>query len=216
MTYIIAGLKGKLENYKKMQKTVGFGENDVIYFVGGESVGDFSLYKELSMATNVYPVLSKADYTAAKLLSDFERYMRRGETPEAKYINDMKKWIDDGEGLAFETFRGMDADMKEGILEYINDFAWFEEAEMNGKEYIILSGGISGFDAKRDIYEMAVTNFASKPLDMEKKYCKGKIMITAWTKQGKTEKIARNGNNISLDCTTPVCFRLEDEAEFYI
>ena len=216
MTYIIAGLKGKLENYKKLQKAVGFGENDVIYFVGGESVGDFSLYKELSMTANVYPILSRADYTAAKLLSDFERYMRRGETPEAKYINDMKKWIDEGEGLAFETFRGMDADMKEGILEYINDFAWFEETEMNGKEYIILAGGISGFDAKRDIYEMAVTNFASKPLDMEKKYCKGKIMITAWTKQGKTEKIARNGNNISLDCTTPVCFRLEDEAEFYI
>ena len=216
MTYIIAGLKGRLENYKKLQKAVGFGENDVVYLVGGESVGDFSLYKELSMAANVYPILSRADYTAAKLLSDFERYMRRGETPEAKYINDMKKWIDEGEGLAFETFRGMDADMKEGMLEYINDFAWFEEAEMNGKEYIILAGGISGFDAKRDIYEMAVTNFASKPLDMEKKYCKGKIMITAWSKQGKTEKIARNGNNVSLDCNGPVCLRLEDEAEFYI
>ena len=53
MTYIVAGLKGRLENYKKLQKVAGFGDNDIIYLVGGESVGDFSLYKELSMAMKV-------------------------------------------------------------------------------------------------------------------------------------------------------------------
>lgn len=214
MTYVITGLCGSLEKYEEMKKAAGIRDDDTVYIIGGAAQGDLSLLCELSMCANVYPVMAKADYSAAKLLGGFERALKSGESPDPKFISEMQKWMADGGSSVLEAFRGFDADMKDGILDYLSDFTLFEEAEVNGKEFILLSAGITGYNKGTDLYDLEPQNFMSRPLDLDKKYADGKIMITASAKQ-ENDKITRVGDNISMDCKKGACLRLEDLAEFY-
>lgn len=215
MTYVICGLNGSLEKYNKLKEAARIGKNDIVYMLGGIAADDLSLLTELSMCENVYPVMDKSDYTALKMLGGFDKMLKSGETPDAKYITEMKKWVADGGQSVLDSYRTFDADMKEGVLDYLGDFALFEETDVKGKEYLLLSAGITGFSQDTDLYDLEPSNFISKPLDMDKKYFSDKMIVTASAKQEYSE-ITQVANNICLACGRAACIRLEDGEKFYV
>lgn len=215
MTYVICGLNGSLEKYNELKETARINKNDIVYVLGGIAADDLSLLTELSMCENVYPVMDKADYTALKMLGGFDKMLKSGETPDAKYISEMKKWVAEGGQSVLDSYRSLDADMKEGVLDYLGDFALFEETEINGKEYLLLSAGITGYSKDVDLYDLEPSNFISKPLDMDKKYFSDKIIITASAKQEYSE-ITQTANNICLACGRAACLCLENGKKLYV
>ena len=214
MTYIISGICGSLEKYNALKENAFIKDTDTVYILGGVCGGDLSLLAELSMCANVYPVMSKCDYDSFRMLRGFEKALQSTGDPDPKFITEMKKWIAEGGQEMLGAFRAFDSDMKEGILDYMEEFTLFEEADVKGKEYVLLPMGITPFAKNTDLYDLEAQNFLSKPLDTEKKYFDGKTVVSAETKQ-KYEKITKVGENISLDCGKAVCLRLEDLSEFY-
>ena len=89
----------------------------------------------------------------------------------------------------------------------------FEEADIKGKEYIIIGAGLSGYEGA-DLYDLEPESFITETLDMEKKYLDGKIMITARATRSY-DKITRVGDNICLDCGCAACLCLETLKELY-
>ena len=214
MTYIICGICGSVEKFEELKSKAFIKDTDTVYVLGGVCGGDLSLLCELSMCANVYPVMAKCDYDAFRMLRGFEKALKNTGDPDPKFISDMKKWVADGGQDMLAAFRAFDADMKEGILDYMEEFTLFEETEVAGKEYILLSAGISGYTKNTDLYELEAQSFLSKPLDLEKKYFDGKTVITAKSKQECTS-VTRVGDNISLDCGKAVCLCLNDMSELY-
>ena len=214
MTYVITGLNGSLEKYKELKKTARIKDTDTVYAVGGIAAADLELLNELSMEANVYSVMDKNDWRALRMLSGFERMLGSGGTPDMEYITEMRAWVADGGQSALDAFMASDSDTKEGILDYLGELAMFEEVSVKGKDYIIIGAGLADVDSDSDLYELEPESFTAEPLDMDKKYLDGRIIITAKATRSY-DKITRVGDNICLDCGCAVCLCLETGKEFY-
>ena len=228
MVYVVSNLHGNYTKFKELLKAIRFKDTDLMYVLGDiVDYGDESmeLIGDLSIRYNVYPIVGEHDYTALKMLSGFEKMLKSGETPDKKFISQMTEWVQDGGQSTLDAFRTLDAEMKEGIIDYLTDMTIFEEATVGGKEYLLVHAGIAGFKKNVDLDSLKPEAFFSEPLDLTKKYYDDKTIIVGHNPttedNGGDGKIFYGNNSINIDCGegrggTIGCLRLDDMKEFYV
>lgn len=216
MTYVIGGLNGSLDAFKTLENVAGITDDDTVYVLGGVVGGDLSLLTELSMMANVYSVAGKRELDAAKMLGGFARLLAGGGSPDPAFVSDMQAWAADGGAEVLDAFRTMDADMREGVIDYLEDLALFEESESGGHKYLLLSAGIDGYRPGDDPYGLEPESFAGEGFDIKSETVEGYAVITAKARHADSDRITVSGVNVCLDCGRAVCLRLEDLSEFYV
>ncbi|MBQ9750064.1 MAG: metallophosphoesterase [Clostridia bacterium] len=228
MTYVVSNLHGNYTKFKELLKTINFKDTDLMYILGDVvDYGDESmeLVGDLSIRYNVYPIVGEHDFTAVKMLSGFEKMLKSGETPDKKFITQMTQWVADGGQSTLDSFRTLDSEMKEGIIDYLSDMTLYEEVEVGGKEYLLAHAGIAGYKTGVDLEELKPEAFFSEALDLTKKYFDDKTIIVGHTPttedNGGDGKIFFGNGSIAIDCGearggTIGCLRLEDMKEFYV
>lgn len=228
MTYVVANLHGNYAKFKQLLKTISFRDTDIMYILGdivdyGEE--GMELVGDLSIRYNVYPIVGEHDYTAAKMLSGFERMLKSGETPDKKFITKMTEWAADGGQVTLDSFRTLDAEMREGIIDYLSDMTLYEEVTVGGKDYLLVHAGIAGFKKGIDLESLKPEAFFGESLDLTKKYFDDKTIIVGHNptteENGGDGKIFYGNGSIAIDCGearggTVGCLRLEDMKEFYV
>lgn len=228
MTYVVSNLHGNYTKFKALLKTINFKDTDLMYVLGDVvDYGDegMELVGDLSIRYNVYPIVGEHDYTAVRMLSGFEKMLKSGETPDKKFITQMTAWVADGGQSTLDSFRTLDAEMKEGIIDYLSDMTLYEEVEVGGKEYLLVHAGIAGFKKGVDLEELKPEAFFTEALDLTKKYFDDKTVIVGHTPttedNGGDGRIFFGNGSIAIDCGearggTIGCLRLEDLKEFYV
>lgn len=221
MTYVIANPCGNAEKVSRLLRKIKFSESDLLYVIG--NVVDYGpepmeLIEDLSMRANVYPVAGERDYRAAQLLSDFDK-MNAGKAPDPSFMEEMSDWVRDGGLPTMEGYRALDAEAREGVLDYLGEMALYEEAEIKGKKYILLYAGIAGFEPGDDPADYLPDDFFSEPLPKDKKLFDDATVIVGGV-PCESGKIERGEGSIYLDCgakdggpLAAIC--LETGEEFY-
>ena len=221
MTYVVANLHGALDKYQALLQKIRFSKNDILYVLGdtadyGEDA--VALLTELSMCDNVYPVAGEHDFLALRMLSGFDRMLKSGSMPDADFAAEMTAWSREGGAATLEGFRALDNDMREGLLDYLSDFALYEEVEAGGKDYVLVHAGIDCFDPLKPLDAYEPEDFFVVP--EKQAYYEDRIVVVghAPTKSGSIE---REGNIIRIDCGIKDggklgCLCLETGEEFYI
>ena len=131
MVYAISNIHGNYTKFKEMLDKISFSENDIMYVLGDiVDYGDetMEVVCDLSVRMNVYPVKGEHDAMAYKMLSGFDEMLKKGGTPNADFIAEMQTWSQNGGDKTLAAFRSLDADMKEGVLDYLADMAPYEVA----------------------------------------------------------------------------------------
>ena len=228
MTYVVANLHGNYTKFKELLKIIKFKDTDIMYVLGDiVDYGDESmeLVGDLSIRYNVYPIVGEHDYTAVQMLSGFEKMLKSGEAPDKKFITKMTEWAADGGQTTLDSFRTLDAEMREGIIDYLSDMTLYEEVEVGGKEYLLVHAGIAGFKKDIDLDALKPEAFFSDSLDLTKKYFDDKTIIVGHNPttedNGGDGKIFYGNGSIAIDCGEARggnigCLRLEDMKEFYV
>lgn len=228
MIYVVSNLHGNYTKFKQLLKTIAFKDTDLMYVLGDiVDYGDESmeLVGDLSVRCNVYPIVGEHDYTAVKMLSGFEKMLESGEDPDKKFISQMNDWMQDGGESTLSSFRTLDAEMREGIIDYLSDMTLFEETEAGGKKYLLVHAGISGFKPGIDLDTLKPKAFFSQPLDLTKKYFDDVTVVVGHVptteENGGCGRIFYGNGSINIDCGearggTVGCLRLDDLKEFYV
>lgn len=222
MTYVISNIHGNYQKFKDLLSEISFRDSDVLYILGdildyGEE--SMELIADLSVRVNVYPIAGEHDYLAARMLNGFSKMLYSGAAPDPEYIAEMTAWVQDGGQATLEAFRALDAEQREGVLDYLEEMTLFEELEIKGKEYILVHAGIADYDPDADLYDYEPEDFFSSPLDASFALAEGKTLIVGHvpTKSGKIE---RGEGSIFIDCGAANggslgCLCLETGEEFY-
>ena len=100
---------------------------------------------DLSCRENIWPVAGDRDAATAKMLSGFSRMLESGETPDGTFIAEMNSWAASGGRVALDAFRSLDADMKEGVLDYLSDMAPYDTVHVGEVDYLLVHTGIKGY-----------------------------------------------------------------------
>ena len=228
MIYAVSNLHGNYSKFKKLLKTIAFKDTDIMYVLGdivdyGEE--GMELIGDLSIRYNVYPIVGEHDYTAVKMLSGFEKMLKSGETPDKKFITKMTEWAADGGQVTLDAFRTLDAEMREGIIDYLSDMTLYEEVEAGGKNYLLVHAGIAGYKEGVDLESLKPEAFFTEALDLTKKYFDNVTVVVGHNptteENGGNGKIFFGNGSIAIDCGearggTIGCIRLDDLKEYYV
>ncbi len=228
MIYVVSNLHGNYAKFKELLKVISFKDSDIMYVLGdivdyGEE--SMELVGDLSVRYNIYPIVGEHDYTAVKMLSGFEKMLKSGETPDKKFIAKMTEWAADGGQVTLDAFRTLDAEMREGIIDYLSDMTLYEEVEAGGRDFILVHAGIAGFKNGIDLEKLKPEAFFTEPLDLTKKYFDDKIVVVGHNptteENGGGGKIFFGNGSIAIDCGearggTVGCLRLNDFKEYYV
>ncbi len=223
MTYVVSNLHGNYEKFKQLLELISFKDADIMYVLGdivdyGEE--GMELVGDLSVRYNVYPIVGEHDYKAVRMLAGFEKMIKSGDTPDKKFISEMTEWAEDGGQVTLDSYRTLDAYMREGILDYLSDLTLYEEVTAGGKDYLLVHAGIKGYKDGIDLEELEPKAFFTEPLDLGKKYFEDKTVIVGHEPTDNS-KIKFGNGSIAIDCGEARggvvgCLRLEDMQEFYI
>ena len=229
MIYAVANLHGSKEKFDRLLKDIRFSDHDVMYVLGdmvdyGEQ--SMELLCDLSMRYNVIPILGEHDLRALRMLTELDKMLRDGVTPEPEILSEMTEWIRDGGAPTMEGFKALDDDMKEGILEYLSDLSLYEEVEAGGRKYLLLHAGIADFDPETPLEDYMPEDFISEALDVSMPLFSDVTVVAGHVHTYEIEgaergKIYRGEGCLLIDCGAAFdealgCIRLDDETEFYI
>ena len=223
MTYVMSDIHGNYQKFRALLSEISFKESDVLYIVGDlVDFGDeaMELIADISVRLNVYAIAGEHDYLAARMLYGFDKMLKSGATPDAGYISEMTAWVQNGGQATLDGFRALDADEREGVLDYLSDLTLFEEVEAGGKEYLLVHAGIADYDPDTELEDYQPEDFFGASLDPTRPLVDGKTVVVghAPTKSGKIE---RGEGSIFMDCGVCDggrlgCLCLETGEEFYV
>ena len=229
MIYAVSDLHGNFEKFKRLLKEIRFGENDLMYVIGDiVDYGDepMELLCDLSMRYNVIPIVGDHDYRALKLLRALDRMLSDGSMPDSETLAEMTRWIQDGGQKTMEGFKALDGDMREGVLEYLEDMSLYEEVEAGGKKYLLVHAGIAGFDADTPLEDYMPEDFIGEPVDTQRKYFEDVTLVaghvpTYEIEGAKRGRIFRGEGSVIIDCGAAFdealgCLCLDNGKEFYV
>lgn len=229
MTYIVSDLHGCFQKFQALLQKIHFTDHDVMYVLGdivdyGEE--SMELLCDLSMRFNVISIVGDHDYRALRLLKELDNMLRNGVSADPEVLSEMTEWIQDGGQKTMEGFKALHDDMKEGILEYLEDLSLYEEIEVGGKKYLLLHAGIAGFDPDTPPEDYMPEDFLYEPLDLNRPYWNDVTIIaghvpTYTIPEAPKGKIFQTDNCILMDCGAAFgealgCLCLETGKEFYV
>jgi len=229
MVYVVSDLHGSYEKFKKLLGEIRFNDNDVMYVLGdivdyGEE--SIELLCDLSMRYNVIPIVGDHDFRALKLLSELDKMLSSRAMPSPEIVAEMTEWIQDGGQKTMEGFKALDDDMKEGVLEYLEDMSLYEEVDVKGKKYLLVHAGIADFDKDTPIDDYMPEDFISTPVDLRSPLIDGTTLVVGHVPTYEIEgaqkgKIYYGEGSIAIDCGAAfgeplACLRLDDGKEYYI
>ena len=229
MTYVMSDIHGNYTAFKQMLEEIHFTDDDLLYIVGdlvdygSESM---ELLCDVSMRANVYAIVGEHDFEALRMLSGFAKMLENGEAPDSAFAARMKDWVMDGGAATLEGFRALDADMREGVLDYLSDMALFEEITVKNEEYLLVHAGIRNFNADVVLDDLAPEDLIYEGLDPEREYYEDKTIIvghihTSELPDADPDMIYYGNGTIFMDCGsdkngTLGCLCLDNGKEYYV
>ena len=218
MTYVVANLHGNNTGFQQLLQTIKFKDKDILYVLGdsvdfGEESMD--LLTDMSMRVNVYPIAGEHDLKALRMLTGFEKMLKEGGAPTPEFSAEMTAWAQDGGMATLTGYRALDAEMREGVLDYLAEFMLCDEVKAGSKTYFLAHAGLSGYDADKapEDYEPEEV-FATTLPDAD--FFKKRTLVVGHVPTA-SGKIERRDGVIYLDCGMGKigCLCLETDEEYY-
>ena len=229
MIYVVSDLHGSYKKFQRLLDEIRFSDRDIMYVLGdivdyGED--SIALLCDLSMRFNIIPIVGEHDYRAVRLLKALNDMLNEGVRPDQETIGEMALWMEDGGAKVMEDFKALDADMREGVLEYLEDMSLYEEVEVGKEKYMLVHAGIADYNPELSFEDYMPEDFISEPIDVNCELIEGVTIIAGhvptYTIEGADNgKIYYGEGSILIDCGAAfgeplACLCLDNGKEYYI
>ena len=187
MIYVIADIHGCYKKYKDMLKEIRFPEKDLLYVLGDViDRGDdgIKILFDMMMRPNVIPIMGNHEmmaYTVLKKLNVEITEENYNEYLDEEMIQMYQEWMVNGGNTTVKAFLKLTAEEKESLLEYLEEFSLYEEAEISGKEYVLVYVGINNFDEDKSLDEYLPEDFLFSNCDYNQVYYPNKFLVSVHT-----------------------------------
>lgn len=225
MTYVIANPHGAYTQFVRLLEVINFGKDDVMFVLGDiVDYGDepMDLLCDLTFRENIWAISGEHDRLAYRMLKGFDDMLKNGGTPDADYIAEMTDWMTKGGKPTLDSFRALDNDMKEGILEYLEDLPAYEMMSAGGKEWLLVHSSVDNYDADTDFEDYEPDDFSAdtgvRKIDGYTIVCGHLPTTDNFACDGKIHK---GDGFVALDCGAGrggklACFCLDNGEEYYV
>lgn len=232
MIYVMSDLHGCYDKYKQMLKKTEFKDADTLYILGDViDRGDDGIKILLDMMehSNIIPLLGNHEYMAYSVLKKFNVEITADNYNthlDVEAIEMYENWMFDGGMMTCREFSKLSLETREDIMDYLGEFELYEELDVNGNSFVLVHGGLAGFDENKDLSEYNLHDIIWERCDYARQYYSDKYLVTGHTPTYNIDKkyegrIYMRNNHIAIDCGAVYggrlgCICLDNMKEFYV
>lgn len=232
MIYVMSDLHGCYDKYLQMLEKIKLNSEDTLYILGDiVDRGDdgVKILLDMMKRPNVVPMLGNHEYMAYSVLKKFNveitAYNYNSQL-DAEAIQMYENWMFNGGIPTCHAFSKLDIPARDSVLEYLGEFELYEEIEVNGNKFVLVHGGLVGFEEDKELSEYDIHDVIWGRCDYARQYYEDKYLVTGHTPTYNIDenyrgKIYRQNNHIAIDCgvifgETLSCICLDTMEEVYI
>ena len=187
MYYVMSDLTGCLNSWKKMLAKIGFSDRDEMFILGNViDYGKFpiDLLEEMMTFSNVYPLLGTNEYRFLHLMQGIPADVTQSHlsailSPAQRQA--FSGWVRDGGRTTYEQFMRRSVDDREAILDYLSEFALYEELKIGKERYLLAHSGIRNFVPDKSLDSYSPEDFLFDEPVPGKPYFENRMMIVGHT-----------------------------------
>lgn len=125
---------------------------------------------------------------------------------DEKMLENLMTWQYNGSKSTIDEFRTLSREIQYEVIEFIKDFTIYEELTANGKEYLLVHGGLGNYYPGKDIEEYSIKELIWDRAEYDIQYFEDTYVVTGHTPtQGIMENLRpgyvyKKNHHIAIDC----------------
>ena len=159
MNYVISDLHGCYDKYKELLKKIDFNDDDNLYFLGDaidRGSNGFKILLDMANRPNVFAIMGNHEAMAIEALPTLVS-VRKGEHARLtrKGAESVWLWFQNGGKPSFNDFMSLCSEDKQKVWDYMESLPLYREIEVEGREFLLLHGGLKGYSPDRQLDDYA-------------------------------------------------------------
>lgn len=210
-TYVISDIHGEYDRFLELLDKIMPGEEDTLYILGDVLDRGPHPIRTLLLLMEMPNAVCLAGNHELMALECLEFLMREitdisiGELDE-KMLGNLVTWQYNGSRTTIEEFRALSREMQRSVIDFLKEFSIYEELTVNGKDYLLVHGGLGNYRPEKDIEDYSLKELIWDRADYDISYFEDVYVVTGHT---PTQEIAgnprpgyifRENNHIAIDC----------------
>lgn len=211
MTFVIGDIHGNKEKYDQMLQKLNPTDEDAVFVLGDViGIGDdgIEILKDMMYKANVFPILGEQEYMAKgifPLIASAETIEKAKELLDGEKAELFEKWLTMKSEKTINDFLSSDEENKESIIDYLDEFAPYEEIEAGGKNFILVHAGIDGFEEDKPLDAYEEKDFVFAVTDYQKAYFPDSYLVTGHMPTAVIDrqcagKVYSKKRHLAIDC----------------
>ena len=243
-TYVMSDIHGDYNRYCKILEEISFKDSDTLYVLGDvidRGTNGMKILKDMMMRPNVYPILGNHEYMASICMDWLLREITEDsvEHIDSGILQGLTEWMNVGGEVSIAEFHKLTVEEIEDIIDYLSEFALYEEVKVNEKVFVLVHAGLANFTPERELENYQLSELIFCKANHEIVYFEDKYLITGHVptrvafaqeqghlleeipKEQWQDKIYKKNNHIFIDCGCGYggklgCLCLDTMEEFYV
>lgn len=231
MKYVVSDIHGCYGQFLALLREINFRDSDTLFVLGDcvdRGPRPMELLLDLMCRPNVFPILGNHDLLALVLLRRLCADVTEENIPEVLSPDTMamlSDWLADGGETTYRGARRLSPEQRLAVVDYLEEFAAYEEVAAGGREYVLVHGGLEPFRPGAPLSSYSLDSLLFSRPDYGKPYFPDKFTVTGHTptlsEPGNRGSIIRRNNHIAIDCGCVfggnlAAFCLDTGEEFYV
>ena len=157
-TYVVSDIHGEYELFIRLLEEICLKETDTLYVLGDildRGSHPIQIILKLMEMPNVVCLTGNHELMALECLEFLMQEITEisiGKVDE-KMLENLMTWQYNGSKSTIDEFRTLSREIQYEVIEFIKDFTIYEELTANGKEYLLVHGGLGNYYPGKDIEE---------------------------------------------------------------
>ena len=203
--------KDKYVNFIRLLEEIHLKETDTLYVLGDildRGPHPIQIILKLMEMPNVICLTGNHELMALECLEFLMQEITEIsiEKVDEKMLENLMTWQYNGSKSTIDEFRTLSREMQYEVIDFIKDFMIYEELTVNGKNYLLVHGGLGNYYPGKDIEEYSLKELIWDRAEYDIQYFEDTYVVTGHTPtQGilgnpKPGYIYKANHHIAIDC----------------
>ena len=209
--YVVSDIHGEYELFIRLLEAIHLKETDTLYVLGDildRGPHPIQIILKLMEMPNVVCLTGNHELMALECLEFLMQEITEIsiEKVDEKMLENLVTWQYNGSKSTIDEFRTLSREMQYEVIDFIKDFMIYEELTVNGKNYLLVHGGLGNYYPGKDMEEYSIKELIWDRAEYDIQYFEDTYVVTGHTPtQGimgnpRPGYVYRENHHIAIDC----------------
>lgn len=160
-TYVMGDIHGEYGAFMDLLEQIQLKETDTLYVLGDildRGPHPIKVLLKLMEMPNVICLVGNHELMALECLEFLMKEITDVSIDEidSETLDNLVTWQYNGSKTTIDEFRSLSREMQQEVLYFIKEFSIYEEVSVNGKDYLLVHGGLGNYWPGKDIDEYSL------------------------------------------------------------